>query len=94
MYLIYSMAIGIGISILPLRLNYMDILCLFWEFICENQNKKGLMAAAYIRSRSTASETGGNISYEFSKYGDAIHFNGIYFSRFSKGYSLLFFIGS
>jgi hypothetical protein len=44
------MAIGIGIYLLPLRLNYMDILCLFWSLLCSENSKQKIMmmAAAYI----------------------------------------------
>lgn len=63
------------------------ILGAYFVIKTQNRNNEALMAAAYIAgSEVLLRMTGGNISYEFSKYGVMIFvFIGMYFSGFSKG---------
>lgn len=63
------------------------ILGTYFVIKTQNRNNEALMAAAYIAgSEVLLRMTGGNISYEFSKYGVMIFvFIGMYFSGFSKG---------
>jgi hypothetical protein len=62
------------------------ILGIYFVIKTQNRNNEALIAAAYITgSEVLLRMTGGNISYEFSKYGVMIFvFIGMYFSRFSK----------
>jgi hypothetical protein len=62
------------------------ILGIYFVIKTQNRNNEALIAAAYITgSEVLLRMTGGNISYEFSKYGVMIFvFIGMYFSGFSK----------
>jgi hypothetical protein len=91
-YLILShVAIGLMIFIIPFtaKLYGYSIFILGAYFVIKNQNRnnEALMAAAYIAgSEVLLRMTGGNISYEFSKYGVMIFVSiGMYFTGFSKG---------
>jgi hypothetical protein len=92
LYLIlFHVAIGIMIFLLPFtaKLYGYSIFILGGYFVIktQNRNNEALMAAAYIAgSEVLLRMTGGNITYEFSKYGVMIFvFIGMYFSGFSKG---------
>src|SRR3970040_2483632 len=92
LYLILiHVAIGIMIYVLPFtaKLYGYSIFILGTYFVVKTQNRnhQALMVAAYITgSEVLLRMTGGNISYEFSKYGVIIFlFIGMYFSGFSKG---------
>jgi O-antigen ligase len=62
------------------------ILGIYFVIKTQNRNNEALIVAAYITgSEVLLRMTGGNISYEFSKYGVMIFvFIGMYFSGFSK----------
>jgi hypothetical protein len=92
LYLILlHVAIGIMVYVLPFtaKLYGFSILILGTYFVVKTQNRnhQALMVAAYITgSEVLLRMTGGNISYEFSKYGVIIFlFIGMYFSGLSKG---------
>jgi hypothetical protein len=91
LYLIlFQVAIGIGIYLLPFTAKLYGysifILGIYFVIKTQNRNNEALIAAAYITgSEVLLRMTGGNISYEFSKYGVMIFvFIGMYFSGFSK----------
>jgi hypothetical protein len=95
MYLIlFHVAIGIGIYLLPFTAKLygysMFVLGVYYVVKTQNKNNEALMAAAYIAGAEVLLRmTGGNISYEFSKYGVMLFIlMGIYFSGFSKGATL------
>jgi hypothetical protein len=55
-------------------------------YVIKTQNNEALMAAAYIAGAEVLLRmTGGNVTYEFSKYGVMFLFIGMYFKGFSKG---------
>jgi hypothetical protein len=92
LYLIlFHVAIGIIVYVLPFaaKLYGFSIFMLGTYFVIKTQNRnhQALMVAAYITgSEVLLRMTGGNISYEFSKYGVMIFlFIGMYYSGFSKG---------
>jgi hypothetical protein len=92
LYLIlFHVAIGIMVYVLPFtaKLYGFSIFILGTYFVIKTQNKnhQALMVAAYITgSEVLLRMTGGNISYEFSKYGVMIFlFIGMYYSGLSKG---------
>ncbi|TDE04598.1 O-antigen ligase family protein [Flavobacterium hiemivividum] len=92
LYLILShVAIGIGIFVLPFAAKLygysMILVGAYFVIKTQNRNNEALMAAAYIAGAEVLLRmTGGNISYEFSKYGVMIFvLMGMYFSGFSKG---------
>jgi hypothetical protein len=62
------------------------ILGIYFVIKTQNRNNEALIASAYITgSEVLLRMTGGNVSYEFSKYGVMIFvFIGMYFSGFSK----------
>jgi hypothetical protein len=88
---LFHVFIGFIIYVVPFtaKLYGYSIFILGCYFVIKNQNRnnEALMAAAYIAgSEVLLRMTGGNISYEFSKYGVMIFvFMGMYFSGFSKG---------
>ncbi|MFT5963695.1 MAG: hypothetical protein ACI9L6_000408 [Flavobacterium sp.] len=91
LYLVFfHVFIGVVIYAVPFtaKLYGYSIFILGCYFVIKNQNRnnEALMAAAYITgSEVLLRMTGGNISYEFSKYGVVIFvFIGMYFSGFSK----------
>jgi hypothetical protein len=90
-YLILShVAIGLMIFIIPFTAKLYGysifIMGAYFVIKTQNRNNEALMAAAYIAgSEVLLRMTGGNISYEFSKYGVMIFvFMGMYYSGFSK----------
>ena len=92
LYLIlFHVAIGIMVYVLPFsaKLYGFSIFILGTYFVIKTQNRnhQALMVAAYVTgSEVLLRMTGGNISYEFSKYGVMIFlFIGMYYSGFSKG---------
>ncbi|MFB0910184.1 MAG: O-antigen ligase family protein [Flavobacterium sp.] len=92
LYLIlFHVAIGIGIYLLPFTAKLygysMFVIGVYYVVKTQNKNNEALMAAAYIAGAEVLLRmTGGNISYEFSKYGVMLFIlMGIYFSGFSKG---------
>jgi hypothetical protein len=64
----------------------MFILGVYYVIKTQNRNNEALMAAAYIAGAEVLLRmTGGNISYEFSKYGVMLFvLMGMYFSGFAK----------
>ncbi|MFV8373886.1 O-antigen ligase family protein [Flavobacterium sp. LB1P71] len=92
LYLIlFHLVIGMMLYVLPFtaKLYGFSIFILGTYFVIKTQNRnhQALVVAAYITgSEVLLRMTGGNISYEFSKYGVMIFlFMGMYFSGFSKG---------
>jgi hypothetical protein len=92
LYLILShVAIGIGIFVIPFAAKLygysMFALGVYFVIKTQNRNNEALMAAAYIAGAEVLLRmTGGNITYEFSKYGVMFFIlMGMYFSGFSKG---------
>jgi hypothetical protein len=92
LYLIlFHVAIGVVIFLFPFTAKIygysMFILGAYYVIKTQNKNNEALMAAAYIAGAEVLLRmTGGNISYEFSKYGVALFIlMGMYFSGFSKG---------
>jgi len=92
LYLILShVAIGIGIFVVPFAAKLygysMFALGVYFVIKTQNRNNEALMAAAYIAGAEVLLRmTGGNITYEFSKYGVMFFIlMGMYFSGFSKG---------
>jgi hypothetical protein len=92
LYLIlFHVGIGVMIFLVPFlaKLYGYSIFILGAYFVIktQNRNNEALMAAAYIvGSEVLLRMTGGNITYEFSKYGVIIFvFMGMYYSGFSKG---------
>ncbi|NGY37468.1 O-antigen ligase family protein [Flavobacterium sp. XN-5] len=92
LYLILShVAIGIGIFVVPFAAKLygysMFLVGAYFVIKTQNRNNEALMAAAYIAGAEVLLRmTGGNISYEFSKYGVMFFIlMGMYFSGFSKG---------
>lgn len=92
LYLILShVAIGIGIFVVPFAAKlygyFMFALGIYFVIKTQNRNNEALMAAAYIAGAEVLLRmTGGNITYEFSKYGVMFFIlMGMYFSGFSKG---------
>jgi hypothetical protein len=91
-YLILShVAVGMMVFLLPFtaKLYGYSVFILGFYFVIKTQNRnhEALMAAAYITgSEVLLRMTGGNITYEFSKYGVMIFiFLGMYYRGFSKG---------
>jgi hypothetical protein len=92
LYLILiHVAIGIMVYVLPITAKLYGfsifILGIYFVVKTQNRNHQALMVAAYITgSEVLLRMTGGNISYEFSKYGVMIFlFVGMYYSGLSKG---------
>ncbi|SEA89444.1 O-Antigen ligase [Flavobacterium gillisiae] len=92
LYLIlFHVAIGIGIFLFPFTSKIygysMFIIGTYYVIKTQNRNNEALMVAAYIAgSEVLLRMTGGNITYEFSKYGVMLFvLMGMYFSGFSKG---------
>jgi hypothetical protein len=92
LYLVlFHVFVGLVIYLVPFtaKLYGYTIFILGCYFVMKNQNRnnEALMAAAYITgSEVLLRMTGGNISYEFSKYGVMFFvFIGMYFSGSSKG---------
>lgn len=92
LYLVlFHVAIGLVIYLIPFTAKIygysMFILGGYYVIKTQNKNNEALMAAAYIAGAEVLLRmTGGNITYEFSKYGVMIFiFLGMYFSGFSKG---------
>lgn len=92
LYLVlFHVAIGIGIYILPFTAKLygysMLILGGYYVIKTQNKNNEALMVAAYIAGAEVLLRmTGGNVTYEFSKYGVMLFvLLGMYFSGFSKG---------
>jgi hypothetical protein len=92
LYLVlFHVFVGLVIYLVPFtaKLYGYSIFILGCYFVMKNQNRnnEALMAAAYITgSEVLLRMTGGNISYEFSKYGVMFFvFIGMYFSGSSKG---------
>jgi hypothetical protein len=89
--ILFHVAIGIIIYLLPFTAKLYSysifILGAYFVIKTQNRNNEALMAAAYIvGSEVLLRMTGGNITYEFSKYGVMIFiFMGMYYSGFSKG---------
>jgi hypothetical protein len=91
LYLILvHVAIGIGIFVVPFAAKLygysMFALGVYFVIKTQNKNNEALMAAAYIAGAEVLLRmTGGNITYEFSKYGVMLFvLMGMYFSGFSK----------
>jgi hypothetical protein len=91
LYLIlFHLFIGLGIYFMPFAAKIYGysifILGMWYVIKTQNRNYEALMAAAYIAgSEVLLRMTGGNISYEFSKYGVMIFvLIGVYFNGFSK----------
>ncbi len=88
--MLFHVGIGMVIYLLPFtsKLYGYSIFILGGYYIIktQNRNNEALMAAAYVvGSEVLLRMTGGNISYEFSKYGVMIFvFMGAYFSGFSR----------
>ncbi|WP_016989002.1 O-antigen ligase family protein [Flavobacterium sp. ACAM 123] len=88
---VLHVAIGIAIYLLPFTAKLygyaMFILGVYYVIKTQNRNNEALMAAAYIAGAEVLLRmTGGNVSYEFSKYGVMLFILlGMYFSGFSKG---------
>jgi hypothetical protein len=92
LYLILShVAIGMMVFLVPFTAKLyaysIFIAGVYFVMKTQNRNQEALMVAAYITgSEVLLRMTGGNISYEFSKYGVMIFvFIGMYYSGFSKG---------
>lgn len=92
LYLIlFHVFIGLLIYFVPFTAKLygysMFILGFYFVIRTQNRNHEALMAAAYITgSEVLLRMTGGNVSYEFSKYGVMIFlFLGMYYRGFSKG---------
>jgi hypothetical protein len=92
LYLIlFHVVIGMIIYVLPFTAKLYGysifIVGIYFVTKTQNRNQEALMVAAYITgSEVLLRMTGGNISYEFSKYGVIILILiGMYFSGFSKG---------
>jgi hypothetical protein len=92
LYLILlHVAIGIVIYLFPFASKLygytMFLLGGYYVIKTQNRNNEALMAAAYIAgSEVLLRMTGGNITYEFSKYGVMLFILiGMYFKGFSKG---------
>jgi hypothetical protein len=92
LYLILShVAIGMVIYLFPFTAKLyaysIFVAGIYFVMKTQNRNHEALMVAAYITgSEVLLRMTGGNISYEFSKYGVMIFvFIGMYYSGFSKG---------
>lgn len=92
LYLVlFHVAIGIMVYMLPFTAKLYGygifIGGIYFVIKAQNRNNEALMVAAYIAgSEVLLRMTGGNISYEFSKYGVMIFvFIGMYFAGFSKG---------
>jgi hypothetical protein len=89
--ILFHVVIGIVIYALPaaakLYAYCIFIAGIYFVMKTQNKNQEALMVAAYITgSEVLLRMTGGNITYEFSKYGVMIFvFMGMYFSGFSKG---------
>jgi hypothetical protein len=89
--ILFHVAIGMTIYLLPFTAKlYSYSIFIFGAYFViktQNRNNEALMAAAYIvGSEVLLRMTGGNITYEFSKYGVMIFiFIGMYYSGFSKG---------
>jgi hypothetical protein len=92
LYLIlFHVAIGIMLYVLPFTAKLYSfsifILGIYFVIKTQNRNHQALMVAAYITGSEVLMRmTGGNISYEFSKYGVMIFlFIGMYYKGLSKG---------
>jgi hypothetical protein len=92
LYLVlFHVAIGLVIYLIPFTAKIygysMFVLGVYYVIKTQNINNEALLAAAYIAGAEVLLRmTGGNITYEFSKYGVMIFiFLGMYFSGFSKG---------
>lgn len=92
LYLILiHVAIGVMVYVLPFTAKLYGfsifILGIYFVIKTQNRNHQALMVAAYITgSEVLLRMTGGNISYEFSKYGVMIFlFIGMYYKGLSKG---------
>jgi hypothetical protein len=92
LYLVlFHVAIGFIIYLIPFTAKMygysMFILGTYYVIKTQNRNNEALMAAAYIAGAEVLLRmTGGNITYEFSKYGVMLFIlMGMYFSGFSKG---------
>ncbi|SDW73254.1 O-antigen ligase family protein [Flavobacterium degerlachei] len=92
LYLVlFHVFIGFVIYLLPFTAKLygysMFLLGSYFVIKTQNRNNEALIVAAYIVGAEVLLRmTGGNISYEFSKYAVIIFlFMGIYFSGFSKG---------
>jgi hypothetical protein len=88
---LFHVAIGLVIYLIPFTAKIygysMFVLGVYYVIKTQNRNNEALLAAAYIAGAEVLLRmTGGNITYEFSKYGVMIFiFLGMYFSGFSKG---------
>jgi hypothetical protein len=92
LYLIlFHIIIGVVIFLVPFTAKLygysMFVLGAYYVIKTQNKNNEALMAAAYIAGAEVLLRmTGGNITYEFSKYGVIVFIlMGMYFSGFSKG---------
>jgi hypothetical protein len=92
LYLIlFHVAIGIMVYVFPFTAKLFGfsifILGTYFVIKTQNRNHQALMVAAYITgSEVLLRMTGGNITYEFSKYGVMIFlFIGMYYKGLSKG---------
>lgn len=92
LYLIlFHVAIGVIIFLFPFTAKIygysMFVLGTYHVIKTQNKNNEALMAAAYIAGAEVLLRmSGGNITYEFSKYGVMLFIlMGMYFSGFSKG---------
>ncbi|CAM3113872.1 O-antigen ligase family protein [Flavobacterium frigoris] len=92
LYLIlFHVAIGVVIFLFPFTAKIygysMFVLGAYYVIKTQNKNNEALMTAAYIAGAEVLLRmSGGNITYEFSKYGVMLFIlMGMYFSGFSKG---------
>lgn len=92
LYLIlFHVAVGVVIFLFPFTAKIygysMFVLGSYYVIKTQNKNNEALMAAAYIAGAEVLLRmSGGNITYEFSKYGVMLFIlMGMYFSGFSKG---------
>jgi hypothetical protein len=92
LYLVlFHVIIGVAIYLVPFAAKLygysMFIVGVYYVIKTQNKNNEALMAAAYIAGAEVLLRmTGGNVSYEFSKYGVMLFvLMGMYFSGFSKG---------
>jgi hypothetical protein len=92
LYLIlFHVAVGIAVFVFPFSAKiygyFMFLAGGYYVIKTQNKSNEALMVAAYIAGAEVLLRmTGGNITYEFSKYGVMIFiFLGMYFSGFSKG---------
>tara|TARA_R110000868_G_scaffold14457_4_gene67346 strand:- start:4915 stop:6258 length:1344 start_codon:yes stop_codon:yes gene_type:complete len=92
LYLIlFHIGIGICVFLVPFTAKIygysMFVLGVYFVIKTQNRNNEALMAAAYIAGAEVLLRmTGGNVTYEFSKYGVMLFiFLGMYYRGFSKG---------